>query len=60
MIKLEEALTTVKLKEITEEIERLKKLSSNFNRVMQIKALQRLIEANNQFCKNNMSQPVDS
>lgn len=47
MIKLKEKLSEEKLLEVTNDLERLKKLTPNFNRQAQIKALQRLIEANN-------------
>jgi hypothetical protein len=47
MIELEQELTADKVEEIKRDIERLKKLSKKDSRNNQIKALERLLEANN-------------
>lgn len=56
MIELEQYLSTNKLEEIKRDIERLKKLSKTNSRNYQIKALERLLEANNRLCKNSIKK----
>jgi hypothetical protein len=51
MIVLEEALTKEKIAQIVKDLERLKKLSKTDGRSNEIKALERLLEANKIFCE---------
>lgn len=56
MIQLDKPLSEEKLLEISNDLERLKKLPANYNRVSQIKAIERILEANKKF----VQRPVDA